>query len=382
MSDNPVPRQACKVVHLTSVHPPFDVRIFHKECKTLAAAGFDVVLVAPHGQDLTEDGVRLRAVPRPSNRQERARKTVGAVLRAALAEDAAIYHFHDPELIPVGLALKARGKRVIYDVHEDVPEDVLTKDYIPLPIRRGVARGADLAERIGAAAFDAIVTVTPTIARRFPAARTHLVQNFPIPGELEAVTPGPYAERPPLAVYAGVINAVRGIPETLGALARLPETSPARLALAGNFVPASLEEQVRSMPGWARVDFLGWQSRPEIAHLLSRGRMGLVLFQPLANHVAAQPNKLFEYMAAGMPVIASDFPRWRELVEGAGCGLLVDPRDEGAIANAITWLLDHPAEAEAMGKRGMEAVATRYNWDTQGRVLVELYRTLTAREGR
>ena len=367
---------ATRVCHLTSVHPPFDTRIFHKECKTLVAAGYDVVLVAATLEDVVVDGVRLHAVAKPTDRIERARRTVPAVLAAAIAEDAALYHFHDPELIPVGLLLAARGKRVIYDVHEDVPADVLTKDYLAWPLRVVAAGGAAVAERVGATVFDAIVTVTPTIARRFPARKTHLVQNFPMASDLAGVAAAPYATREPLAAYAGMIGPVRGFTQTLGALARLPEASPWRLGVAGNFNPPALEETCRAMPGWGRVDFLGWQDRPGTMALLARARVGLVLFEPLANHVAAQPNKLFEYMASGLPVIASDFPRWRELVEGAGCGLLVDPRDEEAIAAALAWVLDHPAEAEAMGRRGAEAVATRYTWEAQGQVLVDLYRRL------
>lgn len=365
-----------KVAHLTSVHPPFDVRIFHKECRSLAMAGHEVVLVAPHDGPETRDGVRLHAVPKARGRLQRALKTTWRVYRAAVAEDARVYHFHDPELIPVGLLLKLHGKRVIYDVHEDVPEDVLTKAYLHPALRRAIAFAAGTLERLGAAAFDGVVTVTPGIARRFPAAKTHLVQNFPVEGELGGPTTRPYMDRPPHALYVGVINAERGLPQILDALDRLPGASPARLSLAGSFSPPALEASLKAMPGWAKVDFHGWQDRAGVRQLTEEARIGLVLFQPLPNHVEAQPNKLFEYMAAGLPVIASDFPRWRELVEGAGCGLLVDPASPQAIADAVTWLLDHPAEAQAMGQRGAAAVASRYNWTHEARTLVALYRGL------
>lgn len=367
-----------KVAHLTSVHPPFDVRIFHKECRSLAAAGHEVVLVVPHDAHETRDGVRLHAVPKAQGRLQRALKTTWRVYRAAVTEDARVYHFHDPELIPVGLLLKLRGKRVVYDVHEDVPEDVLTKAYLHPLVRRAIAFAAGTLERVGAAVFDGVVTVTPGIARRFPANKTRLVQNFPVEGELGGPTTRPYAERPANALYVGVINAERGLPEILEAFDRLAPESPARLSLAGSFSPPALEARLRAMPGWARVDFHGWQDRAGVRQLTEDARIGLVLFQPLPNHVEAQPNKLFEYMAAGLPVLASDFPRWRELVEGAGCGLLVDPADPGAIAGAITWLLDHPEEAEAMGRRGAAAVADRYNWTHEARTLVDLYRALEA----
>jgi glycosyltransferase involved in cell wall biosynthesis len=81
-------------------------------------------------------------------------------------------------------------------------------------------------------------------------------------------------------------------------------------------------------------------------------------------------------MSAGLPVIASDYPRWREIVDDAGCGLLVDPTDPAAIAAAMQWILDHPEEAEAMGERGRRAILDRYSWDREADKLIELYATL------
>jgi glycosyltransferase involved in cell wall biosynthesis len=130
------------------------------------------------------------------------------------------------------------------------------------------------------------------------------------------------------------------------------------------------------MPGWARVDFHGWADRPAVARILASCRGGLVLFHPEPNHVTAQPNKMFEYMAAGLPVIASDFPLWREIVDGAGCGLLVDPMDPAAIARAMQWIIDHPEEAAEMGRRGRAAVEHTYNWEAESTKLIELYRRL------
>ena len=143
--------------------------------------------------------------------------------------------------------------------------------------------------------------------------------------------------------------------------------------LAGAFDSASLEKEVRGLAGWSRVDFLGWQSRRQVAGLLGSVRAGLVLFHPVPNHVEAEPNKLFEYMAAGLPIVASDFPLWREIVGKTECGLLVDPLDPSAIADAIRWIFEHPDDAAAMGERAQEAARTRYNWDAEARKLLEFY---------
>jgi glycosyltransferase involved in cell wall biosynthesis len=125
------------------------------------------------------------------------------------------------------------------------------------------------------------------------------------------------------------------------AIDRVPERHELRLVMAGTFGPATLVEQLVAQRGWAKTKMVGFLARPDLARLLSEARMGLVLFHPAPNHTEAQPNKLFEYMSAGIPVVASDFPLWRQIVEGAGCGLLVDPLDPRAIAEAMEWLLDH-----------------------------------------
>lgn len=365
-----------KVAHLTSVHPPFDTRIFYKECRTLAQAGYDVVLVVPHDRDEVVDGVRIRAVPKPKNRLERMTKTVWQVYKAALSENADIHHFHDPELIPVGIVLKLKGKKIIYDVHEDVPKQILTKYWIPSFLRHIASAGALLFEKIGSKFFDGIVAATPTIACKFPSDKTVAVQNFPMLNELVTSDAMPYPNRPNDIVYVGGITAIRGIREMVEAIGLLPETLGARLCLAGSFSPAELYNEVCTMPGWKRVKFLGWQTREQMTALLGKARAGLVLLHPTLNYYDALPVKLFEYMSAGIPVVTSDFPLWKKIVEGTGCGLVTNPLDPQSIASAIEWLLTHPDEAEAMGKRGQEAVRKLYNWEHEAEVLISFYERL------
>ncbi|MEW6273927.1 MAG: glycosyltransferase family 4 protein [Bacillota bacterium] len=365
-----------KVVHLTSVHIPFDTRIFYKECRSLVGAGYAVTLIAPYNRDEEQEGVRIRAVPKPKGRRERMTRSVWQAYRAALAEKADVYHFHDPELIPVGLLLKLRGKRVVYDVHEDVPKQILSKEWIPRPLRRLVAGAAQVAEALASWAFDGIVAATPAIAKRFPPRKTVIVQNFPILNELVAPESTPYQKRPANIIYVGGITAIRGIREMVQAMSLEPESLNARLVLAGAFSPPSLEAEVRGLSGWERVEFVGWQNRASVARLLGEARAGLTVLYPRPNYLEAWPVKLFEYMSAGLPVIASDFPMWRKIVQGEQCGLLVDPLDPAAIAKAIQWILEHPEEAEAMGRRGQKAVFDRYNWDTEAEKLIALYRRL------
>jgi hypothetical protein len=368
-----------KVVHLTSVHAPSDVRIFHKECKTLADAGYRVALVTAHEHADAADGVQVKCLPQAPGRAARITWTSGRILRQALREDADVYHFHDPELIPVGLCLKLLRRRVIYDVHEDVPRQILSKEWIYPRLRSAIAAAMAGLERLSERWFDGIVVANPAVAPRFRADKTVVVPNYPILEEFDlAEGTQPYCERAPLVAYVGGMTRVRGIQEMVQAVDMLPETLGATLHLAGTFAEAGLEAHCRALPEWRRVVYIGWQSRAEVAALLRRARVGLVVLHPLPNYKEAYAIKMFEYMAAALPVVASDFPLWREIVDGADCGLLVNPMDPQAIATALEWLLTHPDEAAAMGERGRQAVVTTYNWTAAANELLAFYERLLA----
>lgn len=378
----PAPLASYRIVHFTSVHPATDTRIFHRQCRWLAAAGAQVTLIATgetpcvglSADNGTDPRVRLRMLPRPRHRGQRLTRTFAAMLVAAWREPADLYHFHDPELILAGMLLRLTGRRVVYDVHEDVPRQILSKPWIPRPFRSliaGLVRGC---EAVAARTLSGFVVAWPAIAPRFPAGRTVVVGNFPALDELLPATLTPYEQRPPDVAYVGGISRIRSAQEMVAAMALLPEEfCAARLHLAGTFSDPALEARVAAQDGWTRTCFHGWQGRDQVAELLNRVRAGIVVMYPEPNHLNAYPNKLFEYMAAGIPVVASDFPLWREIVETAGCGLLVPPRDPAALAAAITWLLAHPQVAAAMGAAGQQAVRRRYNWEREATGLLRLY---------
>jgi glycosyltransferase involved in cell wall biosynthesis len=359
-----------KVVHMATNHSPFDTRIFLKECRTLADNGYHVTFVVPHDKDEMRDGVQIRAVPLPKTRRERMTKTTWQVFRAALAEQAVIYHFHDPELLPFACLLKLYGKRVVYDMHEYYPEQILSKYWLPRWSRRVVAIVIAALETLTTAIFDAVVVVNH-IPRRLPRHKAHPIRNYPILAGWPK--PESYIDRPYSVAYVGGISPIRGALEMLKALEHLDSVE---VALAGPFQPPSFAEELKRHPEWRRVAYHGLLAPHEVQELLVRSKIGMVTLHPVPNYLIALPVKLFEYMAAGMPVVVSDFPLWREIVEGAGCGLLVDPLKPAEIAQAITWLLEHPKEAEAMGQRGQHAVQTRYNWKAEGQKLCEVYKRL------
>jgi glycosyltransferase involved in cell wall biosynthesis len=369
-----------KVVHMSSAHPARDIRIFYKECCALAQAGFKVTLVADHPQDELAQGISIKAVAKPRRRLERMTKGIWQVYREAVKQKGDIYHFHDPELIPIGLLLRLRGKKVIYDIHEDMPRDVLSKSYLPRWVRKPLAGLVEMVENASARRFSALVPATPMIAARFQTLNpnTVTIHNYAIvPARREKLVP--WNERPWSVAYAGLISRERGIVEIIRALELLAERRPIRLTLAGRFSSEGLRAEVSRLPGWQHVDYLGVLDPLQVPEILERSRAGLVTLHPEPQYLEALPIKLFEYMSAAIPVVVSDFPLWRQIVETARCGMLVDPLNAQQIARALEYLASHEDVSEAMGSRGRTAVEKQYCWSNEARKLVDLYENLVGR---
>lgn len=364
-----------RVCHLTSVHRADDVRITVKECASLARAGWEVHLIAQGELPSKPEGITHHPLPpMPSSRWQRMARTTRRIHPLAIAVDADIYHFHDPELIPVGLLLKLQGRKVIYDVHEDVPRDVLTKTWLPRPVRFAVSHVMAATEWLASCLYDGIVAATPTIARRFPLAKTICVRNYPRLDEfpLESRNTEPCRG---IFSYIGLINRIRGINEMIRAtaLARTESKADIRLELAGPCRDDDIIQRINGGETSSYLHYHGCLDRSGVAELLAKTQAGLVVLHPAQSFCEALPVKMFEYIAAGLPVIVSDFPLWRRIVEEVGCGLLVDPLDPEDTARAMRWIVDHPAEARAMGQRGRTAVEQRLNWDNEVPALLDLY---------
>lgn len=367
-----------KIAHLTSVHQRHDTRIFLKMCRSLAAVGHDVSLIVADGLgDETRDGVRIMDVGKARARLDRMWGATRRVLAKALELNSDIYHLHDPELLPAGLKLKRSGRRVIFDAHEDLPSQILSKPYLHPALRGTVSVSAGVFERFACRRLDIVVAATPAIANKFQQSgiKAININNFPLLGELDANIS--WGEKASEVCYIGGIGAIRGIKQVVSAMAFC--RSETRLNLAGGFTEKQVKVEVEANPGWARVNELGFLTRAQVREALSRSVAGLVTFLPFPNHIDAQPNKMFEYMSAGLPVIASHFPLWRDIIEGSKCGICVDPLDPAAIAAAIDQLVENPQLAREMGENGRRAVRERYNWGIEEKKLNTLYADIRAR---
>lgn len=371
-----------RICNLTSVHTRGDIRIFEKVCRSLAAAGHEVNFVVADGLgDSCIHGVRVWDAGRTPGRWQRIATAPGRVMDKGLQTGAGVFHLHDPELIPIGLKLKRLGKTVIFDAHEDFPAQLRTKSYLHPLAGRLLSTTAEFYEAYAFKRFDALIAATPKIAEKLRKLNpvTENINNFPILDELsilEGERKEPTSGKGHVSEisYVGGIEEIRGIKQLIRAMALVKKN--VRLNLVGKFTRQELSEEVRSYPGWSKVNELGFLNRKEVAECLSRSMAGVVTFLPAPNHINSQPNKMFEYMSAGLPVIASDFPLWQEIIVGNKCGVCVDPNNPAAVAEAIDALAADPEHARAMGERGRLAVQTKYNWTAEEKKLLFLYESL------
>ncbi len=363
------------ICHFASNHEGLDTRIALKECVSLASAGYDTHLVitatAAEVAKAAANGVTIHPLPQASGRFSRMLGHAWRCYRAASEVRAAVYHFHDPELIPYGMLFRLRGRHVIYDVHEDYPRDILDKYWLPRWIRKPVSAAISALEYLGARWFFGIAAATPVIAQRFRqiTSSTVNINNYPWPSEL--VPPEIPVRRKSQVCYVGDITRLRGLRAIVEALPLVPDFT---FVLCGQFSEPGFEAELRAQPGWQQVRFLGKVDREQARLVMAESIAGVVTFLPIRSHLDAQPNKLFEYMSAELPVIASDFPLWREIVVGTGAGVCIDPQAPAAIAAAMLALRDDPAGAEDMGKAGRQAVLSTYNWPNEAAKLVQFYR--------
>lgn len=368
-----------KICVITSAHTPSDVRIFHKEIKTLQNAGYEISMIVQCGESGCKEGVDIVAIPPVTSRLKRFFLVMPRMCIAAFRQKADVYHFHDPDLIVAGFLLKLFTRsKVIYDVHEDVPRQILSKYWIPVLARKPMAFIFNFIEKNTAKKFDAVIAATPSIAGRFSGARVLCVANYPLLSYFKPVmdTGKKLHLSAFTAIYAGALERIRGIKEIISALALVSPECPITLKLAGKFSEPAFFQELAMMPGWSKVEFLGYMTLTKTYEELAQADAGMVTFLPEPNHIDAQPNKMFEYMAAGLPIIASDFPLWKEMIEGGQCGICVDPLKPEKIATALEFLARNPREAEKMGNRGRKAVQEMYNWESEGKKLLVIYESL------
>lgn len=361
-----------KICHITTVHPRNEPRIFSKECKTLYEDGNEINLIVSDGKgDEIKEGIHIYDIGKAKNKFQRFLKFIKKAYQKAISLNCEVYHFHDPELIPIALKLKKGGKKVIYDVHEDLPRQIYYKYYIPKIFRKFLSFIIEKYENYAAKKFNYIVTATPFIRDRFLKINTKTIdiRNMPILSEFTGIEHN-WENKEKAFCYVGGVTRIRGINEVIESLKYFNDIL---LYIAGPIEDNELQKMISNE---TKIKYLGFLNRDELKTVFKKSIGGFVTFLPFENHIKAQPNKLFEYMSAGIPVIASNFPLWKEIIEGSNCGICVNPLNPSEIASAIDYIINHPKEAEIMGENGRKAILEKYNWEMESKKLLNIYKSI------
>lgn len=368
-------KRKIKVCHLTSVHTRFDVRIFHKECISLAENGFDVSLIVADGlPDEIIDGVKIFGVKKELSRIKRILKSTKRVYKKAVELNADIYHFHDPELMYFGLRLqKKKTAKVIYDIHEDLPRQIKSKHYLSTIVKIIISKLTEFFENHAAKRFDLLITSTPYIKDRFIKLNSNTINinNYPIVKEFSIDEIDSTPKKNEIA-YIGGISEIRGIMELIDAISNLDVT----LNLAGHYQPIDFKSVLKSNKAWGKVIDHGYVNREQIKQILKKSKIGIVTLHPTINYLDSLPVKMFEYMASGLPVIASNFPLWKEIIEKNNCGLCVNPKSPKEIRKALKIILNDDERAHEMGNNGKKIIKEKYNWEKEAIKMNSYYKKI------
>lgn len=359
-----------KICHMTTVHGRYDTRIFIKECRSLALSGYDVTLLVADGKGGEQtDGTFIQDVGRPKNRINRVLFFTRKLYKEALRQQAECYHFHDPELMLTGYLLTKKGKKVIYDIHENVGEQIMIKEYIPLILRKIVAGVYDRIESFFCKRFDALLVPQPSMQKRFIELnpKTYLVENFPWSNNAEIVKDVSTSPDKIICFHAGSLNEDRGLINMVNAFEHLP---PHFKLYLGGAIEESTMSKCENLPGWRNVLFFGKIPFDEVQDIYKKTSIGLILYNNVGQYYLSYAVKLFEYMSHGIPVIMPDFGEWVQFNQENKCGINVDPTNSKAVAEAIKYLTENPKESEMLGMNGVRAIHEKYSWDyAKGRLL-------------
>ncbi len=362
-----------KVCHVTSAHPRYDVRIFHKECKSLASNNFDVTLIVNDDlQNETIDGVKILSTQmKPRNRVERIIQSKKRIRILMLEIDADIYHFHDPELLPEAVWIKNRGKKVIFDFHEDVSQQILFKMWIPASLRKIVSVIYKRYEQNKVTSFDALLTVTPKFVERLQEvnSNTVMITNYPI---LTDEDKNEHIQKKKAICFAGGISPQWNHENIINAIETIEGVE---YILAGSGSNEYIEK-LKRLEGWRKVRYVGRIPHEQVKMIYAESMVGMTLLShdtQVGDEGTLGNTKIFEYMEARLPIICSNNKIWKDIAEEYKCGIAIDSNDVVKIAAAIQEITARLENVETMGANGNKAIKDKYNWSYMEERLIDLY---------
>ncbi|MBS7197128.1 MAG: glycosyltransferase [Bacteroidales bacterium] len=372
-----------KVCHFTVAHDVADPRIFEKECKSLYAAGYDVSLVVPNIEDSIVSGIKIYGVRVSMNPVARLLFGAKKVYIKALELDADIYHFHDIELFKYGIKLKKKGKKVIFDSHENWIDYIMDIKWLPAMIKKYMSWTVRRMYKKYLSVLDAVITVSPHIVDILKqyAPNIYMISNYPIisSNDLAFFSKMDYLQRKNRICYSGTVYAEISNQEYI--LEALEAIEDAEYVMVGTINP-KYRKVLSSFRGWDKASFIENVSRQKLYQIYDTVLAGVVIFDYTPNLGYKQGslgvNKIFEYMMKGLPIISSDQEMWKQqIIDKYKCGICVKPRDIDGIREAIIQILNNRELAYEMGQNGVKAVIEEFNWKTQEKILLDVYSHVT-----
>ena len=363
------------IAHVTTAHPCDDTRIYSKYCLSTKHSGFRVLLIAPRkytGGVEREIDVDVQFLRVRTRLLRMLLNPLDAFVKA-IRSRAKIIHVHDPELVPITLLLKALGRKVFYDVHEDLVGQTYQKDYVAAGFKGAVASFCSVVQKVGCVVADEVISANSHIDARLGGGTT-MVFNYSMLSEFRQLMDSELSgKKENLLFYVGAISRARGAVEMIQGFKLFNKSGAWKFCIAGGVTDRGLLEEMEALAEGEQIELAGPMERSKVLDRLAVAKAGVVLYLPGPNHTESCPNKLFEYIAAGIPVIASNFDSWKAIVEEEECGVVVDPEDPDSIAKGLHKLLEKSDMVE-MGKSGQSAVRRLYNWESQFASVEMLYR--------
>lgn len=361
-----------KVCFVAPVHSWDDVRVFSKEAVSLAGEGYDVTLIARADKEFCEKGVKVKPVCGRHGSRAYRFLSIPLIFIQAMREGGDVYHVHNPDTIPIAFFLKVCGKKVIYDTHEDFARRILMRKWVPSPIRKAVAYLVSAAESLLARFVDASIGTQEQVVRRL-GQKSYLIGNPPVlpvgVKRKQCEESGEFR-----LVYLGGMTVERGLIDMVDMLSLVNKHAPARLWLIGE-ISESLLVEVKGRDGWKYVDYLGRKRQEDAFSYVEKSDVGLVLIHDVGDHSSTDPNKIYEYLAFGVPFLATNFELWMKRFCGYNCGWFLPSQNIDVAAQTIVDISKNKDELKVKGMAGRLFVQ-KYNWGVEKEKLFDIYRSV------
>lgn len=366
-----------KICHIISGYHRTDARVFQRQCKSLFIAGFDVSLLTNDGEPQeTIDGMVVYSCKKHfSNRLMTLFFAYQQFKSEALEINADIYVLHSPELIPLAFKLQKHGKKIVYDAHEDLPQHILEKEWIPKFFKKPLSKVVEFYMNRKLSSFDYIITPHHHVLEKLKKINKNsdLITNFPIINNSEKHLFNEFSKRDNNICYTGTVYRYSNQECILNALTNIEKVN---YQIAG-FMDEFLHNKLSKHKSFNKINYWGRIPWNELNDFYNKSIIGVVIYDYKLNlgwkRGSYGTNKLFEYMEAGLPIICTDYVLWKNIVDKYDCGIYVQPNNSIQVENAIKKLLGNKSLAYKMGQNGRNAVLSEFNWSSQEKILLKIF---------